>query len=274
MKGVILDLDGVLKRGSDAVPGSVEAVGRIIEEGLGICYLTNNSTRTRGEVMISLKGLGYPEAPVITSAYGAAMYIKEKMGNSRCLVVGERGLINELERAGHESVPAGEGRGVAPIEKCVWMRDVGDTLNEIEVDCVVAGLDRNLTYTRLSDALWAIRNGADLIATNSDPSLPWEEDRILPGAGSIISALERCSATTATVVGKPNPYTTRLASMELGLEPGDILMVGDRYDTDILAGKNAGCQVAMVLSGDMKDPGEKDLEVYKDLGELVEFLFQ
>jgi 4-nitrophenyl phosphatase len=272
MKGVILDLDGVLKRGSEPIPGSVEAVSEIIEKGLSICYLTNNSTRTRREVMISLSSMGYPEAPVVTSAYGAAKYIKEKMGSSRCLVVGERGLVKELQRQGHDAVPAGEGRGVAPVERSIWMSNVGEELEELEVDCVVAGLDRTLTYTRLADALWAIRNGADLIATNEDPTLPWEAGRALPGAGTIISALERCTGKRATVVGKPNPYTTRLAAMEIGFPTDDILMIGDRIDTDITAGRNAGCRVAMVLTGDMEDPGEDDLPTYKDLKTLVEEL--
>lgn len=274
MKGAILDLDGVLKRGSEPIPGSPEAVADMIDAGLSICYLTNNSTRTRGEVRLSLKGLGYPEAPVVTSAYGAARYIKEKLGLSRCLVIGERGLMHELDRIGHEAVPAGEGRGIAPLEKSVWMKDVGEPLWDMEVDCVVAGLDRTLTYTRIADALWAIRNGADFIATNSDPTLPWEEGKVLPGAGTIISALETCSGVKAEVVGKPNPYTTRLAAMELDLEPEEIIMIGDRVDTDMAAGRRAGCRVAMVLSGDMEDPKQEDLKVYSNLKELTDSLLK
>lgn len=274
MKGAILDLDGVLKRGGEAVPGSIQAVSDLIDAGISICYLTNNSTRTRGEVMFSLECFGYPTAPVITSSYGAARYILEKMGPSRCLVVGERGLIQELNRIGHEAVPAGEGRGIASLENAVWTGDAGEPLNDLEVDCVVAGLDRTLTYTRLADALWAIRNGADLIATNSDPTLPWEGGKVLPGAGTMISALETCTGVKATVVGKPDPYTTRLASIEIGIEPKDILMIGDRLDTDITAGRRAGCQVAMVLSGDMEDPEEEGLMVYKDLRALVSDLFK
>ena len=274
MKGIILDLDGVLKRGSEPIPGSVEAVNDLMDSGISICYLTNNSTRTRGEVMRSLHGIGYPEATVITSAYGASRYISEKMGPSRCLVLGERGLVQELQSIGHDAIPAGEGRGVAPVERTLWMSNVGEELSYLEVDCVVAGLDRTLTYTRIADALFAIRNGADLIATNDDPTLPWEEGKALPGAGAMISALETCSGVKATIVGKPNPYTTNIAVMELGFDKKDILMIGDRMDTDIAAGRNVGCNVAMVLTGEMGDPKEKGLSTFPDLRELVDDLLK
>lgn len=272
MKGMILDLDGVLKRGGEPIPGSVQAVKEAVNSGISICYLTNNSTRTRKQVMISLESIGYPEAPVITSAYGSAKYIKEKMGPSRCLVLGEKGLVQELERMGHDAIPAGEGRGVAPVEASLWMSDVGEDLSDLEVDCVVAGLDRTLTYTRLADALWALRSGADFIATNSDPSLPWEDGRILPGAGSVISALETCSGIRPTVIGKPNPYTTFLAANEMGLEPADILMVGDRLDTDIAAGITAGCRVARVLTGDISVRLKFEKNVFDDLHAVVKAL--
>lgn len=273
MKGVILDLDGVLKRGADSIPGSVEAVDILIEKGIKIAYLTNNSTRTRNEVQRSLMDLGYPEAPVITSAYGASRYIKEKIGRSRCLVIGERGLIRELEQGGHEAVPAGEGRGIRSIGSAPWFWKGGEDLTDVEVDVVVAGLDRTFTYTKLADALWAIRNGADLIATNDDPTLPWEHGKVLPGAGTMIRPLEESSGITAAIVGKPNPYTTYLAAMELELDTKDILMVGDRPDTDIAAGRNAGCRTAMVLTGDVEDPKDRGLEVFKDLKDLVDELF-
>ncbi len=273
IKGVILDIDGVLTRGQEPVPGSPEAAGDLHNLGVTISYLTNNSTRTRGHVRLFLKDMGFPDAPVVTSAYGAAVYIKETMGEARCLVVGEKGLIKELERYGHEAVPAGEARGCSPVARAPWLPESGDELDDIEVDFVVAGLDRTLTYTKLADALRSIRNGASLIATNDDPTLPWEGGKVLPGAGTVIAALERCSGVRAKVLGKPKPYTTFIAAREMGLEPKDILMIGDRLDTDIAAGRAAGCSVAMVLSGDMKDPGEEDLPTYPNLRELVNDIF-
>lgn len=273
MKGVILDLDGVLKRGGDPISGSVDAVDDLRAKGIKICYLTNNSTRTRIEVLRSLKNMGYPDSPVITSAYGASKYILEKFGTSRCLVLGERGLVSELEHMDHETAPAGEGRGIKSIEQAPWFWTSGEDLADLVVDVVVAGLDRTMTYTKIADALWALRNGADLIATNDDPTLPWEDGKVLPGAGTMIRSIEECSGKKATIVGKPNPYTTHLAAMEMELETNDILMIGDRPDTDIAAGRNAGCQVAMVLTGDVKDPKDKDLRTFKDLRTLVDELF-
>ena len=249
MKGFILDIDGVLKRGGEIVPGSLEAVRRIIERGMKICYLTNNSTRNRKDTVTSLTYLGYPDEPVVSSAQAAARYILEESGPSRCLVVGETGLLDELSAVGHETVMAGRG--------------------EEGMDYVVAGLDRDLTYAKVRDALWTIRNGARFVATNRDPTLPTEKGKVLPGAGAVVAAIALCTGIEPVVVGKPEPYSTILALDEMGLDPDDVLMVGDRYDTDILAGKAAGCRVAMVQTGEVKDVEDSELAVFKDLLTLV-----
>ncbi|MEA3557970.1 MAG: hypothetical protein U9R75_01825, partial [Candidatus Thermoplasmatota archaeon] len=139
MKGVILDLDGVLRRGRSPIPGSVEAVLHLASRGVSICYLTNNSTRKGTELVSELMNMGYPDAEIVTSARAASMYIIGEHGPSRCLVVGERGLLEELELAGHEAFMAGELQRYAGF------------------DHVVAGLDRDLTYAKVRDALGAIR---------------------------------------------------------------------------------------------------------------------
>jgi len=253
MKGVILDIDGVLRRGSEVIPGSIEAVEGLIDKGLSICYLTNNSTKTREAMLSTLTSIGYPPALVVSSAQAAAEYIKELSGAARCLVVGEKGLFDELSLAGHDPVPAGEG--------------------EWRAEFVVAGLDRDLTYAKVRDSLWAIRDGARFIATNRDPTLPTEGGRVVPGAGTTIAAIVECSGVEPVVVGKPEPYSTMLALREMGLPAEDVLMVGDRPDTDIAAGKAAGCHVAMVLTGDVEEPPEHEYPVYKDLLELVNVMF-
>jgi len=253
MKGVILDIDGVLRRGSEVVPGSIEAVEGLVEKGLSICYLTNNSTRTREAMLSTLTSMGFPPALVVSSAQAAAEYIKEISGAARCLVFGEKGLFEELSIAGHDPVLAGDGD---------W-----------RADFVVAGLDRDLTYAKVRDSLWAIREGATFVATNRDPTLPMEGGRVVPGAGTTIAAIVECSGVEPVVVGKPEPYSTILALREMGLAAEDVLMVGDRPDTDIAAGKAAGCQVAMVLTGDVGEPPERDFQVYRDLLELVIDLF-
>lgn len=251
MHAVILDLDGVLRRGRTPIEGSVEAVKLLNDKGVRICYLTNNSTRSRDVILEELSVMGYPAAGIISSAQAAGKLICERSGPSRCLVVGEQGLVRELEDQDHEVFEAGNADG------------------DVTMDYVVAGLDRAITYTKIVDALRAIRDGAVFIATNRDPTLPIEGGGVAPGAGTIISAIETCSGTAPIVVGKPETYSTGLAIEELDMEPWEVLMVGDRPDTDILAGKRAGCNVAMVLTGDSDKPADADHPVYRDLLSLV-----
>lgn len=254
MKGIILDIDGVLRRGKDPIPGSIEAVNGFIEMGISVCYLTNNSTRTRDDLMSSLVEMGFPECMIITSAEAAADFILIERSHSRCLVVGEEGLYKELKIARHRPVYAGQVTGRKAF------------------DFVVAGLDRDLTYNKIKDAMEAIRSGAIFIATNTDPTLPVEGGKVVPGAGTTIAAIMECTGVDPIIVGKPEPFSTQLALTKMGLDPEDVLMVGDRMDTDIAAGLAAGCNVAMVLTGDIKEVKEKSIPVYKDLLELFKNL--
>lgn len=250
-RGIILDLDGVLRRGKKPIRGSVEAVAHLVDCGVDICYLTNNSTRARTVILSELTGMGFPERDVVSSAQAAGIYIHREFGATRCLVVGEHGLNEELSLAGHETFTAGEHN------------------EEDSMDIVVAGLDRGLTYSRIKDALRAVRDGASLIATNRDPTLPSEDGTVVPGAGATVSAIEGCTGLEAVVVGKPMPFSTRIALEHLDLRPDEVLMVGDRPDTDILAGRRAGCEVAMVLTGDVERPEKADFPVFDDLEDLV-----
>ncbi|MFW3146924.1 MAG: HAD-IIA family hydrolase [Thermoplasmatota archaeon] len=256
MKGIILDIDGVLLRGKEVVPGSLEAAGMLHEAGIGICYLTNNSTRRKDVLLDRLVGLGFPPGLVVTSALAASKWILARNGMSKCLVVGERGLSEELIGDGHDVVGAGTGAGID------------------DLDFLVAGLDREFNYAKLEDALAAVRNGAVFVATNRDPTLPTEGGGVLPGAGAIISAIETCTGVEPVVVGKPESFSTELALNEMELEPGDVLMVGDRPDTDMEAGLRAGCRAAMVLTGDTADPEDGRFEVHADLLTLVKALLR
>lgn len=253
VKGIILDIDGVLVRGHKVIPGSVEAVERLEKLGVKICYLTNNPTRSRVDITNFLNWLGFPSPEnVITSGMAASRYILDEMGTSRCLIIGEKGLEEELMNLGHEVIPSEEAN-----------------IDERGTDCVVCSLDREFDYSRLTHGLRALRGGARFIATNEDPTLPCEDGEVLPGGGSIVAALKTASGIEPFVVGKPNPYSTLMAVNLLDLDPMDVLMVGDRYDTDIAAGKAAGTDVAMVLSGDIKKCPDRDLRSYPDLLSLV-----
>jgi len=273
IRGVVLDIDGVLRRGSEPIPGSVEAVRYLIEKGLKVRYLTNNSTKTREDFMGELVALGFAELPIVTSAYACARFVLERFGMCRCLVLGEQGLEEELRRVGHTTYQSGEARGLLPIRTSRKEDLDGVELSPIDVDVVVAGMDRRLTYTRLADCLLALRSGASFVATNEDPTLPWEGGLAIPGAGTMIAALKACSGVDPMVVGKPEVHSTMIAIREMALSPQEVLMVGDRPDMDILAGQRCSAQVALVLTGEVKDPGEVGYPVFSDLSSLVKELF-
>ncbi len=256
VKGIILDIDGVLVRGREVIPGSVEAVRKLSEVGIRICYLTNNPTKSRRDIATFLKELGFASSGnVITSGMATSRYILNEMGPSRCLVIGEKGLEEELKNLGHYVI--------SPVDKSIDER--GPT-----AECVVCSLDREFNYSKLTNGLRALRDGARFIATNEDPTLPCEDGNVLPGGGSIVAALKTASGMEPFVVGKPNPYSTLMAVNLMDLDPTEVLMVGDRYDTDIAAGRAAGTDVALVLSGDIKECPEVGLSCYPDLPRLVE----
>jgi phosphoglycolate/pyridoxal phosphate phosphatase family enzyme len=258
IEGIILDIDGVLRRGSEPIPGSVPAVIRLIGRGVRVVYLSNNSTKTPQDFARELTGMGFPDAPAVNSASATAELLLARFGRSRCLVLGEEGLFEELRRAGHDVTPA--GRGMSSYRE----------LPPPDHPIVVVGMDRSVDYTKLADAMAGIRSGAMFVATNEDPTLPIEGGRSIPGAGTVVWALRRCTGKAPFVVGKPEVHSTRIALNKLGVDPGRVLMVGDRIDTDIEAGKRCGLNVALVLTGDTHDPGRVDFPVHKDLSGLVD----
>jgi 4-nitrophenyl phosphatase len=249
-KGVILDLDGTIKRGGQPIPGAVDAVRALLGSGIMVCYLTNNSTRSTKGSLTGLTDMGFPEAPLISSSLAASILIRERLGSARCLVVGEEGLIEELRAGGHDPIMAGK-------------------MAKGPFDALVAGLDRSFDYGKLNEALSALRGGALFIATNRDPTLPVEGGTVLPGAGSIISAIMTASGLTPLVAGKPEPFSTGLAVRGMGCLPRDVLVVGDRPETDALAAKRAGCMAALVRTGEDRPDLEPDVPRYDDIGALV-----
>ncbi len=252
-RGVILDLDGTLRRGSEPIPGAVNAVRKLLSSDIRVCYLTNNSTRTGKETLDELMEMGFPEAPMVCSSQAASLLLKDRIGSARCLVVGEQGLLEELRTCGHRPSMAGKG-AKGPF------------------DAVVAGLDRSFDYRKLSEALDALMSGAIFIATNEDPTLPVEGGRVRPGAGAIISAIGKASGITPLVAGKPEPYSTLLAVKELGCMPEDVLVIGDRPEMDALAGKRAGCMTAVVMTGENDPEREPEVPRFDDIASLVEEL--
>lgn len=225
---VVLDIDGVVRLGDTAVPGASETIGRLTESGRRVLYATNNATRTTAEVaelLGSILALSVAPDSVITSAVAAAAMIEA--ADRPSFVVGEGGLIATLQQAGHEVTgDPGEARSV------------------------VAGLDRRFDYGTLSAAMSAIRRGARLIATNTDATFPMPGGEV-PGAGTIIAALEAAGGVTAEVAGKPHAPMTAAVSDRLG--PGPVWVVGDRPETDLAMARSEGWTGVLVLTGVTRD---------------------
>lgn len=226
-KAILFDMDGVLYRGERPLPGAAEAVELARSLGYRPFFLTNNSTRTRSQYVERLRRMGIEctESDVITSAYATAEYLKSVAPNgARVYVIGEEGLKVELRLAGFLLSENGP------------------------VDFVVVGLDREFNYGKLARAQRAILSGADFIATNPDATFP-TEDGLIPGAGSIVAAVERATGRRPKVIGKPEPFMLELALRLSGARREDCVVVGDRLDTDILAGNRAGMVTVLVLTG-------------------------
>jgi len=226
LSALILDLDGVLYVGETPVEGVAEFMGRWRERGGKVAFVTNNSSLSRRDYARKLERMGIQARPeeVFTSGYLAAEYLRRRAPGARVHVVGERGLREELRKAGMRLV-GGEG-----------------------ADYVVVGIDRDFNYRKLEEALRALRAGAVFLATNADPTYPTERG-LLPGAGAMVSALSFSSGRRPLVLGKPSTRLYRMALSFLGTEPGKTAAVGDRLDLDVRPAKRLGMVSILVLSG-------------------------
>lgn len=268
MNAYILDLDGVIFRGSEVIAGAPGAVNRLLDSAR-VLFLTNNSTQSRDAVSARLNasGIRCRESGVITAGYAAAVYIRKRYGAQKIYPIGEAGLIHELKAEGHEIDPGRDGD---------WVVGSGDGSGEgrdedAVADFVVVGLDRDFTYEKLRIGLQNILAGAGLIATNTDPVLPVEHG-FLPGAGAIVRALETASGRSAFVIGKPNPPMMDAVIDHLGLPAHECTLVGDRLDTDILAGSRYGMKTVLVLSGVETEESVRQSKIKPDavIGSIAE----
>ena len=223
---ILLDLDGVLYRWPEPIPGAADAVATLREAGKGLAFVTNNASGTPDEVAERLSSVGVRAEPreVVTSALAAASAVAER-GVRSAFVVGEGGLIAALE-----------DRGVRVVDGSA--RDVG---------AVVVGFDRGVTYDKLKDASVLVASGVPLIASNADASFPARDGEAWPGAGALIAAIETTTGAKAEVIGKPEPPLLELALEAAG--GGRPLVVGDRLDTDIAGAARLGWDSALVLTG-------------------------
>jgi 4-nitrophenyl phosphatase len=251
LKALLLDMDGVVWRDNEAIGDLPDIFRQIEAKGLQTAFVTNNATRTVEQYHEKFRGFGVeiPAERIHTSSKVTAQMLSEKYpGGGNVYVIGERGLREALEEKGF-------------------------TINDKDCLAVAVGLDRELTYAKLKQATHLIRGGAEFIGTNPDRTLPSPEGEV-PGAGTILAALEAATDVRAKVVGKPERALLDAALKSLNLKPEDALMVGDRVETDVAAGQKAGCQTALLLSGVTSDATARAWKpapdyIEKDLATLI-----
>ncbi|WP_027956434.1 TIGR01457 family HAD-type hydrolase [Halobacillus kuroshimensis] len=224
-QGYLVDLDGTMYKGEAAVDGASHFIDHLIGLQVPFLFLTNNSSRTQDQIAAKLNKLGVKARPdqVYTSSLATADFIKEKKEQARVYVIGEEGLHKALTDRGH-------------------------TLVEEGADFVVIGIDREISYTKLARACLEVRKGAGFVSTNSDTAIPTDKG-MLPGNGALTSVIAVSTGVDPTFVGKPEPIIMERALKELQLQADHVLMVGDNYHTDILAGMKAGVDTLMVETG-------------------------
>jgi 4-nitrophenyl phosphatase len=231
IRALILDMDGVLWRADTPIGDLPDIFSRIHQLGLKVVLATNNSTRSVEQYVERLHGFGVEvEAwQIVTSSQAAAYLMRKHLPDGKQVyVIGENGLKQALLERGFEPVFDGE-----PASRLC---------------AVVAGMDRQISYAKLQRATLLIRAGLPFYATNPDRTFP-TPDGLVPGTGAILAAISAATDREPTVAGKPKPAMLDLAIERLGLNRNQVLMVGDRLETDIAGGQAAGCPTAVVLSG-------------------------
>ncbi len=242
---LLVDLDGVVYRGSESVPGVAKVLADRAAAGDTVVYVTNNAMHYRGDYVPRLAAHGAPVGPdrVVTSASASAVYVRDHMPSvRRVLAVGAAGLERELRELGFDVVTAAHAATRMSQEGIDGWAAAGHP------DAVVVGLDPQLTYLRVAAAADCVRAGAVLIATNKDPLYPTERG-FRPGAGSVVAAIETASRTMSRAsIGKPEPYLLEAAAKLVNADPREAVMIGDAL-TDVQAGRAVGARTVLMLTG-------------------------
>jgi NagD protein len=229
----LMDMDGVLVHEEQAIPGADRFLARLTELGVPFLVLTNNSIYTRRDLAARLRasGLEVPEESIFTSALATAALLEDQRPGGSAFVIGESGLTTAMHEAGY-------------------------TLTERDPDYVVLGETRTYSFGRITQAIRLIVNGARFIATNPDATGPLHEGP-LPATGSVAALISRATGVDPYFVGKPNPLMMRSALNAIDAHSETTAMIGDRMDTDVVSGLEAGLQTVLVLTG-VTTPQEAD----------------
>jgi phosphoglycolate/pyridoxal phosphate phosphatase family enzyme len=226
IEALILDMDGVLWQGPEPIGDLPAIFDQMKNAGFEVILATNNSTSVVGSFLQKLSSLGVDleRWQIITSAEATAAYLDGRFpSGTPVYVVGEEGLERTLQEHGF-------------------------SISSDGALAVVVGLDRKFTYRKMETAMKLVEGGAVLLGTNPDKTLP-TPNGLVPGAGSMIAAIEAATGETARIIGKPQPEMFQQALVRLGVDAGKTLVVGDRLETDIAGGQSVGCQTAILLSG-------------------------
>jgi len=255
IKAIISDMDGVLWRGAQALPGLADFFDFLFEREISFVLATNNSRNTPEDYMHKLASMGVTgitPGHIVTSGTATAITLQAQYpAGTRVYVVGGRGLKQLLSDAGFHLVAAG-------------------------AELVVCGIDFDLTYDKLKTAALLIRGGARFIGTNPDSSFPSPEG-LVPGAGSILALIESASGCAPTIIGKPERGMFEAALRQTGAQAAETLMIGDRIGTDIIGAQALGIQTALVMTGVETDASLRASKtqpdrVFAGLPELIEAL--
>ena len=228
-QGFLIDMDGVIYRGHEMIPGADTFVRQLLDRKTPFLFLTNNSQRTGRDVATRLRRMGIPveERHIFTCAMATARFLAHQKPHGTAFVIGEGGLTQALHHNGYSIVDS-------------------------DPDYVVVGEGRTFTFEHIEKAVRMIVSGAKLVATNPDPNCPTSEG-LRPGCGAIVAMLERATGIEAFSVGKPSPVMMRAARKVLDLSAEETTMIGDTMETDILGGVQMGYRTVLVLSGGTKE---------------------
>ncbi len=225
-KGFLIDMDGVIYKGSEPIPGAVKFINTLRENGFPFLFLTNNSQRTSRDICYKLCKMGFnvTDEDIFTCGMATARYLASRKENGTAYVIGEGGLLNEMHKVGYSIV-------------------------EDHPDFVIIGEGRTIMLEAVDKAINMVMDGSKLIATNMDPNCPVAGGKYRAGCGAFVAMIEVATGKQAFSVGKPSPVMMRMARKALGLATAETIMIGDTMGTDILGAGSMGFTTVLTLSG-------------------------
>lgn len=270
IRALIIDMDGVLWHGEQAVPGLTEFFSTLRKLELPFILATNNASLTIDQYVdkFDRMGVSVEANEVLTSGTATALHLADTYNpeTTKIFVIGSEGAKTPLKNQGFT------------LTDLYNIKDPKADNSTVAADVVVCGLDRQLTWEKLATATMNISAGADFIGTNGDTTLPTEHGAA-PGNGATLAAIEAATGVKATTIGKPGPILYQQALALLGVEPEATIAIGDRLDTDILGAVRTGIRSLMVLTGvscerDIADVNYAPTWIMTDIRAITEALNQ